>query len=76
MLLLVHTENFVLSIRSKLLPGLVAQSVTCLTSDTCLTADPGVESLILAGSHRSESMCINYWLTAQSSLPRKKGVDR
>ena len=24
------------------------QSVTCLTTDTCLTADPGVASLILA----------------------------
>ena len=25
--------------------------VTCLTSDTCLTADPGVASLILSRSH-------------------------
>ena len=28
--------------------GLVAQSLTCLAADTCLTADPGVASLILA----------------------------
>ena len=27
--------------------GLIAQLVMCLTADTCLTADPGVVSLIL-----------------------------
>ena len=32
-------------------PGRVAQSVTCLATDTCLTADPGVASLIPARSH-------------------------
>ena len=31
--------------------GCVAQSVKCLTADTCLTADPGVESSIPARSH-------------------------
>ena len=31
--------------------GLVAQSVTCLATDACLTADPGVASPILARSH-------------------------
>ena len=31
--------------------GLVAQSVTCLTTDTFLTADPGVASSIPARSH-------------------------
>ena len=30
----------------RFLPGCVAQSVTCLTTDGCLTADPGVASLI------------------------------
>ena len=42
-----------------IIPGGVAQSVTCLTvdtcltveSDTCLTADPGAESLTPARSH-------------------------
>ena len=34
-----------------LLPGRIAQSVTCLATDACLTADPGVASLIPAGSH-------------------------
>ena len=33
-----------------LLPGRVAQSVTCLATDACLTADPGVASSIPARS--------------------------
>ena len=81
-------------------PGRVAQSVTCLATDACLTADPGVASSIPARYHTfveidheiistvilllpliysrrvvvsyNESMCTNYWLTACSSLPRKK----
>ena len=32
-------------------PGRVAQSVTCLATDACLTADPGVPSSIPAWSH-------------------------
>ena len=32
-------------------PGHVAQSVTCLATDACLTADPGVASLIPVLSH-------------------------
>ena len=32
-------------------PGHVAQSVTCLTADMCLTANSGVVSLIPARSH-------------------------
>ena len=32
-------------------PGRVAQSVTCLATDACLTADPGVASSIPVGSH-------------------------
>ena len=32
-------------------PGRVAQSVTCLATDACLTADPGVASSISAQSH-------------------------
>ena len=31
--------------------GRVAQSVTCLATDACLTADPGVTSLIRARYH-------------------------
>ena len=34
-----------------LIPGRVAQSVTCLATDACLTADPGVASSIPARSH-------------------------
>ena len=80
--------------------GRVAQSVTCLATDACLTADPGVASSIPARYHTfveidheiistvilllpliysrrvvvsyKRSMCTNYWLTACSSLPRKK----
>ena len=33
------------------IPGRVAQSVTCLASYACLTADPGVASSIPARSH-------------------------
>ena len=33
------------------IPGRVAQSVTCLATDACLIADPGVESSIPARSH-------------------------
>ena len=33
------------------LPGPVAHSVTCLATDACLTADPGVASSILARYH-------------------------
>ena len=32
-------------------PGRVAQSVTCLATDACLTADPGVKSSIPARSY-------------------------
>ena len=33
------------------IPGRVAQSLTCLATDACLTAIPGVASLIPARSH-------------------------
>ena len=36
---------------AKLLTGRVAQSVTCLATDACLTADPGVASSIPVWSH-------------------------
>ena len=39
------------SLIQMLLPGRVAQSVTCLATDACLTADPGVASSIPARSH-------------------------
>ena len=91
--------NFLILI-TPLSPGRVTQSVTCLATDACLTADPGVASSIPARYHTfleidheiiftvilllpliiqegslsvtSESMCTNYWLTACSSLLRKK----
>ena len=33
------------------MPGRVEQSVTCLATDACLTADPGIASSIPARSH-------------------------
>ena len=36
--------------------GHMAQSVTCLTADTSLTANPGVTSLILPCSHTFEEI--------------------
>ena len=36
---------------TKYRPGRVAQSVTCLATDACLTADPGVASSIPVRSH-------------------------
>ena len=43
---------FVLSsFKRPLKPGCVAQSVTCLTAETCLGADPGAPSSIPAQSH-------------------------
>ena len=33
------------------IPGRVAQSVTCLATDACLTADPGIASSIPVRSH-------------------------
>ena len=46
---MVHTV--VLYCQNLDIPGRVAQSVACLATDACLTADPGVTSLILARSH-------------------------
>ena len=40
-----------LSFHNKSVPGRVAQSVTCLATDACLTADPGVASSIPARSY-------------------------
>ena len=39
------------SFQINILPGRVAQSVTCLATDACLTADPGVASSIPDRSH-------------------------
>ena len=36
---------------NRLEPGRIAQSVTCLATDACLTADPGVASSIPVRSH-------------------------
>ena len=46
-------------------PGRVAQLVTCLATDACLTADPGVASSILVRSHTF----VKLFLRSFSSLP-------
>ena len=43
--------HYCLLVSHRKLPGHVVQSVTCLTTDACLTADPGVASSIPARSH-------------------------
>ena len=45
-----HSPNMYNFNRSNI-PGRVAQSVACLATDACLTADPRVASSILARSH-------------------------
>ena len=45
------TINSYLHVIYSVIPGRVAQSVTCLATDACLTADPGVASSIPARSH-------------------------
>ena len=42
---------FIICEYNPILPGRIAQSVTCLAKDACLTADPGVGSSIPIRSH-------------------------
>ena len=56
--------------------GRVAQAVTCLAADTCLTAAPGVASLILARSHtfvEIDHEIISSVILLPSAEPFKKG---
>ena len=45
------TDNINEAIQSFNILGRVSQSLTCLATDACLTADPGVASSIPAWSH-------------------------
>ena len=59
-----------------MLPGRVAQSVTCLATDACLTADPGVASSIPARSHtfvEIDHEIISTVILLPSADPFKKG---
>ena len=51
------------------LPGRVAQSVACLATDACLTADPGVASSIPVQSHTFVEIDHEMISTSFSSLP-------
>ena len=53
----------------KSVPGRAAQSVTCLATDACLTADPGVASSIPARSHTFVEIDHEIISTIFSSLP-------
>ena len=56
------------------IPGPVAQSVTCLAADACLTVDPGVACLILAQSHTlAEIKLISMVILLPSTDSFKKG---
>ena len=46
-----HVMLYLVLVQPRKLPGRVAQSVTCLATDACLTADPGVASSMPARSH-------------------------
>ena len=48
---MVTKTNYRLMQVKSIAPGRVAQSVTCLATDACLTADPGVASSIPARYH-------------------------
>ena len=52
-----------------MLPGCIAQSVTCLATDASLIADPGVASLIPARSHTFMEIDHEKYLGSFSSLP-------
>ena len=51
LLFVVKKQTFSPYFSSNFSPGRVAQSVTCLATDACLTADPGVASSIPVRSH-------------------------
>ena len=47
----INNASFYKALSHDIKPGRVAQSVTCLATDACLTADPGVASSIPVRSH-------------------------
>ena len=60
--------------------GRVAQSVTCLATDACLTADPGVASSILVRSHTfveiDHEIISTVILLPIAVLPAKDDIDQ
>ena len=52
--------------------GRIVQFVTCLAADACMTADPGVASLISASSHTSVAgKCMAADPEVMSSIPAR-----
>ena len=56
-----------LQMMSRMKPGHVSFSASCLTADTCLTANPGVASSILTRSHTF--LEIDYEINSTAILP-------
>ena len=56
------------------IPGRVAQSVTCLATDSCLTADPGVASSIPAWYHTFVEIDHEIVSTVILSVTKPRGV--
>ena len=52
-----------------LIPGRIAQSITCLATDACLTADPGSRVRSRAGPILSWRLIMKSFLQSFSSLP-------
>ena len=64
-----NINTFITSVYNINLPGRVAQSVTCLATDACLTADPEVASSIPARYHTFVEIDHEIFLRSFSSLP-------
>ena len=69
LLLLVRSVVCIYYLTNFSIPGRVAQSVTCLATDACLTADPGVASSIPARSHTFVGIDHEIYPRSFSSLP-------
>ena len=59
----------IMSSHIPIMPGRVVQSVTCLATDACLTADPGVASSIPVRSHTFMEIDHEMISTVICSLP-------
>ena len=64
-----HAPGTWCCISGRIAPGCVAQSVTCLATDACLTAEPGVASSIPVRSHTFAEIDHEIISTVISSLP-------
>ena len=66
---IINKKLIFLSMFITLIPGRIAQSVTCLATDASLTADPGVLGQSRPGPILSWKLIMKYLLRSFSSLP-------